>query len=138
MTVYEAHLDQCQYGLKPPSALPPEFVRKGTTIWSNTPAVDTLTRRCPGTTAEHVHVHALGTAESGIPGHPRVNRATAAGVYPSSLCQALAAAAMAGFNNNKSSGCAPSSDTPPGARKDRHFGAAALGWTGQQGPFGER
>jgi hypothetical protein len=63
----------------------------------NFDGLEILTRRCPGQSTSHTHVHVLGTRESSTPGLPKVSLASAAGHYPMELCRALLAAAMNGL-----------------------------------------
>jgi hypothetical protein len=65
-------------------------------IISNSEAVLRLARTCPGVSAKHQHVHALGTRKENGPHGPRsVSVAFSAGRYPSALCEAPAQLIMA-------------------------------------------
>ncbi len=105
--------DQCQYNLRPPPVaregpggrllLEAEtgFVRKRTKIWANFPEIARMCRTCPGTSPEHLHVHAIGSRRTvdhlGKPCTRSV--ASVACQYPHDLCCALARCVQAALRN---------------------------------------
>ena len=84
-------LDQCSYGLRPPSAEPWEFTKKSTKLLANFPAIMDMERRCPGVSHTHRHTHAIGSRRITESGRTRsVSLAMSASRYPAELCASLA------------------------------------------------
>ena len=84
-------LDQCQYGLRPPSPAPGEFLRKATVFLGNFSELLLLEKRCPGTGPRHQHVRVLGRRPYVANGKTcSASVAMWAGRYPHHLCQELA------------------------------------------------
>ena len=58
-------LDQCQFGLRPVSPLPSEFLRKSTILFSHSAAFSGLAKRCPGTSISHTRLRTAADRRSG-------------------------------------------------------------------------
>ena len=101
IATFSVQFDQCTYGLRPPAAGPPEYIRKSTKILANFGRIRSLERRCAGTSASHLHIHALGTRRVADGEASRcVSVANWASRYPASLCAALAACVQAELADN--------------------------------------
>ena len=81
--------DQCQYGLRAPKGAQPEVWKKPTFLLATHGAFEKLARRCPG---HHVHTPIQGSVRV----HGRhYTRSALASKYPSKLCHAYCACAVA-------------------------------------------
>ena len=91
---FEATFDQCSYDLKLPGCTWCEYCKKRTRIIGNFIEVESLVRSCPGLSASHQHMHAIG---SRVVDGVRHSLAGAAGRYPRPLCDAVALAGRTAF-----------------------------------------
>lgn len=92
--VYEAHLDQCTFGLLAAGGGPCDFHKKPTRIVSSMPEIRALSRSCPGAGPGHRHVRAWGSVKIKGVNH---SRTALAGVYPGALCDSWAEQTLLGL-----------------------------------------
>ena len=78
----------CQFGLTFPGCGRNEYCRKRTGLLTSFKPLEALSRRCPGTSPRHEHVHARGDlVVDGV----RLKKAKLAGHYPAAFTSAYAA-----------------------------------------------
>jgi len=95
---------QCAFGLQLPGCEEHEYCRKATRIICNFPELCILRRHCPGVSASHKHVHAIGhVVVDGV----RVSLCEAAGCYPSGLTEPWSRAAAAAISTRFWNGTRP-------------------------------
>ena len=79
--------DQCVYHLQLSGAPKYVYCKKTTAILSNVKGIESIIRRCPGFSREHMHERAWGSrVVKGV----NISLAASAGRYPPALCEALA------------------------------------------------